>query len=316
MSRILSNSDEIHSFQEIHFFESLFSANEINKLIEFSDALSLTNKLIAIQEQGFYKQKNINKYSNISKKMLTKIKSNYTPIKVYYNFLTEWAQFKGKSSACEQTPKNIYYLDIIDSSIPNAKFIHLLRDPRNVLLSQKFKWKRKFLGEPEMPFIESLRAWTLYHPITISKLWLSAIESFERFNSENIINIKFEDLMNQPKEEIKRVCDFSKIPFTKNLLNVPVVGSSVSKDSTSETGIKKKVTSDWKNSNISNTEIFLLQIMLKNKLKKYGYKKSEILPNFFYLSYLILIFPIKILLATILNLSRMKSITDTLKRRL
>ena len=51
----------------------------------------------------------------------------------------------------------------------------MVRDPRDVLLSQKNKWKRKFLGANDIPFFELLRARFNYHPYTISKMWKTAV---------------------------------------------------------------------------------------------------------------------------------------------
>ena len=45
-SRILNNHDEIFSFHEIHFFEELVSANELNKAISSDNASILLAKLI------------------------------------------------------------------------------------------------------------------------------------------------------------------------------------------------------------------------------------------------------------------------------
>lgn len=46
----------------------------------------------------------------------------------------------------------------------------MVRDPRDVLLSQKYKWKIRFLGANNIPYREVLRCWANYHPIAIAKL--------------------------------------------------------------------------------------------------------------------------------------------------
>ena len=57
-SRILNNHDEIFSFHEIHFFEELVSANELNKAISSDNASILLAKLISIQRIGYLKKGN------------------------------------------------------------------------------------------------------------------------------------------------------------------------------------------------------------------------------------------------------------------
>nr|MCR5854169.1 sulfotransferase [Thermodesulfobacteriota bacterium] len=93
---------------------------------------------------------------------------------VYKFFLYYETKKNKKEIPCEQTPRNLYYLKEIFENVPEAKVIYMLRDPRAVLLSQKNKWKMKFLGHKNMPLKEALRSWINYHPYTISKLWNSA----------------------------------------------------------------------------------------------------------------------------------------------
>ena len=52
---------------------------------------------------------------------------------------------------CDQTPRNVFYIADILELYPEARIINMIRDPRDVLLSQKRKWKRRFLGGSDMP---------------------------------------------------------------------------------------------------------------------------------------------------------------------
>ena len=49
----------------------------------------------------------------------------------------------------------MYYLENILSYFPNAKVINMVRGQRDVLLSQKDKWKKKFLGTLKIPLSEA-----------------------------------------------------------------------------------------------------------------------------------------------------------------
>ena len=316
LSRILNNNSKIHSFQEIHFFEKMFKTEDLNKNITYKKALKILNQLIAIQSQGFYKQDKISNYNDISDSILNRIdeKNNLTPLLIYSNFLFYWTSKNNKTIPCEQTPKNLYYLEEIKNHFPQSRIINMVRDPRSVLLSQKNKWKRKFLGEPQMPIYESLRAWSLYHPITISRLWLSATSYGEK--DKNNLTVRFEDLILSPKNTAIRISNFCGIDFSDNMLMVPKVGSSISQDKLNSLGVDKRKINTWENNNISKTELYLLQKIVKKRMKNYNYKIKNIRPNYFHLLYLYLIFPLKISFALILNLGRMKNIVGTLKRRI
>ena len=46
-----------------------------------------------------------------------------------------------KKWAGDQTPRHVFYIGELIEMYPGAKFVHMVRDPRAVLLSQKRKWK-------------------------------------------------------------------------------------------------------------------------------------------------------------------------------
>jgi hypothetical protein len=110
----------------------------------------------------------------------------------------------------------------------------MIRDPRNVLLSQKNKWKRRFLGAKNIPFVESLRAKMNYHPITISKLWMANTNHMKDYISrDEIKRVKFENIMRHPKQCLEEVCNFLGINFQEDMLQIPQVGSSLGDDNKS-----------------------------------------------------------------------------------
>ena len=96
-------------------------------------------------------------------------------------FLSEITKKHGKIIACTQTPNNLFYIKDILQEYPHAKVINMVRDNRDVLLSQKHKWKRKFLGAQGIPLFESFRSMFNYHPITTSLVWNSSLSVTERF---------------------------------------------------------------------------------------------------------------------------------------
>jgi len=317
LSRVIGTSLNVHAFQEIHFFEWLVAPQDINKAISKDAAVILLNKLIGIQSESFYEQNDLSKYTDESILIIDNINStSFSALDIYYNFLIYWANKNKKTIPCEQTPKNLYYINEVLNNFNDAKIIHIVRDPRSILLSQKNKWKRKFLGEKEMPFFESLRAWTLYHPITIAKLWTSAINTTENYSSNQVLTIKFEELLQFPEQQVKKICKYCEIDFDLNMLNVPQIGSSIGMDEPNKRGIDKEKSSTWTKGDISNTELFIMQKIAKNQMIRLGYNIENIKPNYIHLIFLCISFPIKISIAILFNLNRMKNIIETLKRRI
>ena len=284
--------------------------------ISQKDSISLLNRLIGIQVEGFYKQDNLQKYSKESRRIINTIDTlSYSALDVYYYFLKYWTEKSNKLIPCEQTPKNLYYLEEIINNFNNARVLNMVRDPRSILLSQKNKWKRRFLGE-RMPIFESFRAWSLYHPITIAMLWNSATNVIDKYHCKHVLTIKFEDFITDPERHLSLICNHCQINFSLDMLNVPQLGSSIGADDSEKFGIDKSKAFTWRNSNISNAELHLLQRFTKVNLQKFGYELEDIKPNYFQVLYWYVMFPVKISLSFMLNLGRMRNILETLKRRL
>ncbi len=317
LSRILGKNENVHRFQEIHFLERMVTTRKLRNQITENEGKKLLCKLIGIQVEGFYKQENLTNYESEAEYILhTLPQQSWNPLDIYKQFLFYWAKKHGKEIPCEQTPKNIYYLDEILWNLTDAKVINMVRDPRSVLLSQKNKWKRKFLGEAEMPFFESLRAWTLYHPVTIAQLWVSAVRASNDKKSEKVLTVKFEDFLNSPEKMIKIISTFCGIKYEHKMLLIPQVGSSLGNDAPDKLGIDKNKISTWKKGGLSNAEIYIVQKITKKIMEEMDYEIIEIKPNVLIVCYYYILYPFKLSVAVFLNIGRMKNVFETLKRRL
>jgi hypothetical protein len=317
LSRILGKNENVHSFQEIHFLERMVPTKKLRQKINEKEGKKLLCKLIGIQTEGFYKQENLTSYEAEANYILhTLPQQPWHPFDIYKQFLFYWAKKYGKEIPCEQTPKNIYYLKEILWNLTDAKVINMVRDPRSVLLSQKNKWRRKFLGEEEMPFFESLRAWTLYHPITMAQLWVSAVRASQDKQSENVLTVKFEDFLSSPDKIIEIICAFCGIKYGHKMLLIPQVGSSLGNDAPDKLGIDKNKISTWKNGGLSNAEIYIAQKITKKFMEEMNYQIIEVKPNMLIVWYYYVLYPFKLSVAILLNLGRMKNVLETLKRRL
>ena len=312
----MNNHKDIFTFKEVHFLGWLFSKDDINSLIDKQDAISLLSKLFAIQKDGIFFTKNPKQFDKKSQAVLSDV-VKLKPIEVYQRFLQKITNENGRSITCEQTPKNIFYIQELLSHFPNAKIIHMVRDSRDVLLSQKNKWKRGFLGASKIPLRETIRSYMNYHPITSAKFWNSAVLHGNKMEENTrVIKIKFEELLQNPQEKIMELCDFIEIPFDKKMLEVPNIGSSTALDKEDELEIDSTKIEKWKKGGLTTAEIYLSQIFTKDRMQANGYElKSFVTPPIFSIFYLIT-FPIKAFFTLILNFKRIGSITEFVKQRI
>mgnify|MGYP001277940985 CR=1 FL=1 len=295
----LGNNDKIHCFKEIHFFEGFFTPKNFEKKISITDAKKFLNELIAIQEQGFYNRKNVSQFSNISDKILSKMQNNeLIPILLYINFLLFWSYKNGKSIPCEQTPKNALYLKQFLKYLPNASIINMIRDPRAIALSQKFKFKRLKFGKHN--FFESIREWTNYHPVITSFIWNSYINSIKKNKFTNVLNIKYEDIVNYPKKNMIKISEFCELDFQNEMLKNTNTGSSLQSDIKSVRGFDSGKINSWKQI-LSKEEIYIVQSITKKNMNLFKYDIFQININHAIIVIFLLSLPFKIFLSLILN---------------
>ncbi len=322
MGRILGNHPDVFTFGELHFYGQLWSP-AIKAKLNQSEAEALAAKLLCIQREGYRTHGDSQRFERDARTFCESLTGfPIDPSELYSDFLSYETSLHGKTIPCDQTPRNVFYIDEILKYYPNAKIVNMVRDPRDVLLSQKRKWKRRFLGGTDMPIKESLRDWINYHPITINKIWHSAVSTAEKFaDNARVMTVYFEKLLENPEATVSRICNFVDIEYDKSLLQVPQVGSSVNTDKPGQLGINPERAGYWNESNrnvsnLSSAEIYICQKLNRTLMLMHNYLPISIRPNVFGLAINILSFPLKLVLALIYNLDRIKNIRETLKRRL
>jgi hypothetical protein len=318
MGRVLNLHSKVFTFKEIHFFEQLCASSNLDNEINREASVNLIARLLAIQRVGYlqYSDKNIQDYIGIANDWYSKEPNPVSPFTAYDRFLEKETEINGRQISCEQTPRNIFYIKEILDHNPNDKVIIMVRDIRDVLLSQKNKWKRKFLGAKSIPLKESFRAWINYHPFTIAKLWQAcALTTVNYKNNPGVKIVKFEDLVSNPSEVISEICAFLGLEFEPQMLEVPKMGSSNRQDSNQKQGIDSTVLGKWKTSGLNSSEIRIVQKTAAKEMKIFGYQEVT-LPSWSILDlYYFIIFPIKMGIALLMNLNRMRNIFETIKRR-
>ena len=314
MGRILGNHPSIFTFKELHFFGTIWTNNSVSTL-DRRQQIDLLSRLLCIEKNGLFYQDNISDFNDKANAILVN-KDVSNPLSIYELFLEKITSDNNCFIACDQTPKNMYYLNEILSYFPNAKVINMVRDQRDVLLSQKNKWKRKFLGASEIPLSEAVRSYINYHPILSSKIWNASLEYSAKFtNNSRVRVVRFEDLLVEPIRIVKELCLFLEIDFHKEMLKVPVVGSSTQQDVKNKLFIDSSKKEKWKNGGLNSAEIYLSQLVTNRMMKRFKYDvKLFSFPPILILFYLVS-FPIKLILSFLLNIKRMGNIVEVIKKR-
>ena len=314
LARILGNSSKIFTFTELHFAEHLWV--ERKPYVSKKSARKILHRLFCSSRVHTFRSCKKCMFNNEIDYLLKDKMFPINGLELFRDFLFYEAKMNGKYIPCEQTPRNLFYLDAILEFFPDAKVIYMVRDPRDVLLSQKFKWKRYFKAKNEpYPFSEAVRNFINYHPITISLLWRSSASFIIPYLSNpNIKCVKFEELIFEPKKTIMEVCDFVGVEFEDRMLDVPYALSSVYEDEKGKKGFDKRRIGNWKK-NLNSAEIFIVELIAGNLMQKFRYKKSNRFPNPLFLIYYLITFLPKTFFAVIFNLSRNNNIFYSIYKR-
>jgi len=124
-------------------------------------------------------------------------------------YLSTPSEFNKERIACigDKNPRYSFFIPVLLKIFPEARFIHLVRDPRDNLLA--VKRVHKAIGEIGMTPVV-LSRWKYYNRV---------IENHKAQLSGRFLTMRFEDLIADPEKEIRRTCEFLKLPFDPTMLN-------------------------------------------------------------------------------------------------
>lgn len=177
--------------------------------------------------------------------------------------LYSWTAQQGKLRWGEKTPHHVYYGSEIKNFFPNAQFIHIVRDGRDVATS----WIRSRFGPKNI--YSAARQWVAY---------LNEVEAFKRLVSPELMyEVHYEDLVKEPEKNLIEICDFLQEPFSANMLAFHKKRITYQTDETNKANLKKPImennTGKWKKQ-MSKTDLRTFEAVAQTKLVAYGYEPA------------------------------------------
>jgi hypothetical protein len=112
-----------------------------------------------------------------------------------------------------KAPRSIYLLPFLQAQFPELKFVHVLRDGRDMAFSKNQNQLRKHGAQ----VMNSRERWLNPEPVRSIFLWarvnLQAAEFGEAHLTNNYLRIRFEDLCEKPTETTARLLRFLNLDF-------------------------------------------------------------------------------------------------------
>lgn len=169
----------------------------------------------------------------------------------------------GKSRFGDKTPRYIEIAPQLSRLYPGAKFIHLIRDGRDVAASMiELNWN----DEGSRCYDKSFR-WSRV---------LQHREALQRSELDrNILDVKYEDLVREPEATMRRICAFLGETFEPAMIEADrLVDRVPARERKIHSKLDRKLSEDavgaWR-TKLSAFECFVMEACLRRDLERWGY---------------------------------------------
>ncbi len=202
----------------------------------------------------------------------------------YLNYPLSKKDKKNVSLVVDKNPSYSLHIDKISDIFPAAKFIVIVRDYRDNILS-----RRKYSDE-NVPIHKLAADWNYYYESIFSSLTKKNIP----FHL-----IRYEDLASQPAAFLQSICSYLQIPYTDEMLNFQELSKEIKKHAVENVSkeknekiqrmhanLEKKVNTERVNAfvnELKSEEIALLDFACQKLAAHFDYKKHSptVNPGFF-----------------------------------
>jgi sulfotransferase family protein len=127
----------------------------------------------------------------------------FSPGEAARTFYRLYAERHGKHRFGDKTPTYTAHIAAIGRLLPEARFIHLIRDGRDVAASLRRQW---FAPGRDMA--------------SLARYWSDRVTEARRqdLGSDRYLEIRYEALVGSPEATLRKICDFVDLPFDGAML--------------------------------------------------------------------------------------------------
>jgi hypothetical protein len=184
-----------------------------------------------------------------------------------------FARLQRKPLAGEKSPGYVRHMPMLQELFPWARFVHLVRDGRNVALSL-MDWGRQ-KKKPKGP-AGKYRLWA-ESPVAVSALWWTykvhqGRRDADRIRPGTYTEIAYESLVAQPETALRQVAAFLQLPYSTDMVHF-YVGKTVHQEGMSAKSAWLPATPgirDWRKS-MQPDDLELFEALAGDCLAAFGY---------------------------------------------
>ncbi|OGC95589.1 MAG: hypothetical protein A2W25_00995 [candidate division Zixibacteria bacterium RBG_16_53_22] len=252
---ILNAHPEIAIPEEARFLTPLLNKNNIKKPIEGQALSRLVNYLRANEQFRLWNFDAAPFLNELA------VKSSVMLAEVINAMFSSFAQSEGKSLWGD---KSLFFgsVQLLHELFPGARFIHIVRDGRDVFDS----WRKMDASKN--------------HPTAMALDWHYKLRSIERalakLPSDRALTLRYEDLVASPDTVVRSICRFLGIAFEPAMLEFHKTSGKYIGEHHSRLifgAIDPSNTAKWRK-HLSSDDVRLYELMAANHLRHYGYELS------------------------------------------
>jgi hypothetical protein len=117
---------------------------------------------------------------------------------------SSYARMQGKVQWGDKTPDYMLHMDLIAGLLPEARFIHIIRDGRDVATSlMQVSWGVSRIADAAVSW-----SWRVSHACMVG----------QRLGPGRYTQIRYEDLVGDPEGVLKLLCQFLNLEYDPNML--------------------------------------------------------------------------------------------------
>lgn len=156
----------------------------------------------------------------------------------------------------EKTPANLMSIGKFSRVLGNCRFIHIVRDPRDVCSSMRKAWGK-----------------TIYRGAARWARYMKYYDNLPELTKKGCMVVRYEDLVAKPMQEIERICEFLGIGFESKMLklrNASEFWGDAAGNSEIQMNKKRKYAD-----NLTASEIKRIEEVSWSFLQRYGYEPEQ-----------------------------------------
>ncbi|MDQ3931556.1 MAG: sulfotransferase [Actinomycetota bacterium] len=125
-----------------------------------------------------------------------------------------YARHRGKTHWGDKTPEYAHFVPLLAGLFPQARFVHLIRDGRDVALSMLDRHRTSTHRTGKTPLHR--------HSPSPAFFWSRRIRIVRRavadLEVDRYCSLRYEDLLDDPEEQLRRLCQFIGVEFDPAML--------------------------------------------------------------------------------------------------